>query len=73
MERTWKLTAREIIGSGLASCDSLVDSYVAAVHGAEDGILETAWILWIQVELAVFARLGDGDARADGGDVGVED
>jgi hypothetical protein len=64
---------REVVGGLEGAGDALLDGRVAAVVGGQDRVLEASGVLDINVELAVLALLGDGDAGADGGDVGVED
>ena len=65
--------AGEVVGRLERASDALLDVGVPAVVGAQDGVLESAGVLQLESELAVLALLGDGDARADGGDVGVVD
>lgn len=65
--------SREVVGGLLFASNTGIECSVSTVVGGEDGVLEAAGVLEVQVELAVLAALGDGNAGADGGDVGVED
>ena len=53
--------------------DTLVDSSVTTVVGAEHRVLEAAGVVDVDVDLAVLALLSDGNAGADGRNVRVED
>lgn len=64
---------REVVSRLESSSDTLLDSGVSAVVGGEDGVLEATGVEELDVELAVLAVLGNGDTRADGGNVGIED
>jgi hypothetical protein len=64
---------REVVGRLEGTGDTLLDGRVTAVVGGQDGVLEASGVQKLDVELAVLALLGDGDAGADGSDVGVED
>lgn len=65
--------AGEVVGRLQGTGDTLLDVGVAAVVGAEDGVLEAAGIFELESELAVLALFRDGDVGADGGNVGVVD
>jgi len=65
--------AREVVGGLESARDALLDGGVTAVVGGQDRVLEASGVLEVNVELAVLALLGDGDARAGGCDVRVED
>lgn len=65
--------AGEVVGRLERAADTLLQRGVATVVGTEDGVLEAAGVLDVDVQLAVLAGLGDGDTGADGGDIGVED
>ena len=63
----------EVVDGLLGAGDALIESGVSTVVGGEDGVLEAAGVLEVQVKLAILAALGDGDTGTDGGDVLVED
>ena len=65
--------AGEVVCRFEGTGDAFVDRGITAVVSAEDGVLEPSRVRDIDVKLAVFALLGDGNARTDGGDVRVED
>lgn len=65
--------AREVVSRLEHSSDTLVNGGITTVIGTEHRVLEASRVLDINVKLAVLALLGDGDTRANGGDVGVED
>lgn len=65
--------AREVVGGLESARNALLDGSVTAVVGGQDGVLEASGVLQVNVELAVLALLRDGDARAGGRDVRVED
>ena len=65
--------AREVVGRLQGAGDAFLDGGVATVVGRQDRVLETAGVFDVDVELAVLTLLGDGDARADGSNVRVED
>lgn len=65
--------AGKVVGGLQGAGDALLDVGVAAVIGAQDGVLEAAGVLELESKLAVLALLGDGDAGADGGNVSVVD
>ena len=64
---------REVVGGLEGSGNTLLDGRVTTVVGRQDGVLEASGVLKVDVELAVLALLGDGNAGADGGNVRVED
>lgn len=53
--------------------DASVELYVASVDLAEDGIMESAGIIEVDVQLVVLSAVGDGNAGPDGGDIVFED
>jgi hypothetical protein len=63
----------EVVSRLEGTGNTLLDGRVTAVVGRQDGVLEASGVLKVDVELAVLALLGDGDAGADRRDVGVED
>lgn len=63
----------EVVGGLQSTGNVLLDVGVTAVVGGEDGVLEATGVLDVKIDLASLAVLGDGNARADGGDVGVVD
>src|SRR5689334_13796255 len=63
----------EVVGALQGTGNTLLDAGVATVIGRQDGVLEATGVQDVNIELAVLALLSDGDAGADGGDVGVED
>jgi hypothetical protein len=65
--------AGEVVGRLEGTSDALLDGGVTAVVCAEDRVLEASGVPDVDVELAVLALLSDRDARADRGDVRVED
>jgi len=65
--------AGEIVSGRLGSSDALVDANVSSEDGAEDAVLEAAWVAEVKIQLAVLAGLDDGNAGADGCNVGIED
>jgi hypothetical protein len=64
---------REVVGGLQGPGDALLNGRVTAVVGRQDGVLEPAGVLEVDVQLAILALLGDGNAGANRGDVGVED
>jgi len=60
---------REVVGCDEGSSYAFVQARPAMVGCVNDGILETTWILEIEVELAVLRAVGGGCAGAD---VGLE-
>lgn len=65
--------AGEVVGGLLHAGGAGVQPDVAAELRREHAVLKARGVLQVQVELAVLARLGGGDAGADRGYVGVED
>lgn len=65
--------AGEVVGRLEGTSNTTLDRGVTAVVGTKDRVLEASWVPDVDVELAVLALLGDSDARADRGDVLVED
>jgi len=65
--------SREVVGALQGTSNTLLDAGVTTVIGRQDGVLEATRVQDVDVELAVLALLGDSDAGADGGNVGVED
>lgn len=63
----------EIVGRLQSTLDTLLDRSIAAIIGGQNGILEASGVVKGNVELAVLALLGNGDSRANGSDVRVED
>jgi hypothetical protein len=66
-------TAREVIGRLLDPCYTLVETSISTEFGVKDAVLKSGGILEIQVDLAVQAVVCDGNSRANGGNIGVED
>ena len=64
---------REVVGGLEGAGDALLDGRVTTVVGRQDGVLEAARVLEVDVELAVLALLCHADAGTDGGNVRVED
>ena len=60
---------REVVARQEVPCDALVQTRPPVVRRGYDGILEAAWVLEVEVELAGAGVLLCGDARAD---VGLE-
>jgi hypothetical protein len=60
-----RLTSREIIGRLLDASYTLVETSISTEVGAENAVLESRWILEIQVDLAVQAVIHNGDSWAD--------
>jgi hypothetical protein len=56
----------------LARGNTCVNSNVASVDGTEDTVLEALGVFEIDIQLAVLAALGDGNAGTDGGDVVIK-
>jgi len=67
------LGSREVVGSRLDPCDTGIETGVTTEVRAEDAVLESRWVLEVDVQLAVDSALGDGDSRADGCNEGVKD
>lgn len=67
------LRTGEVVGRLEGTSDALLNSGVATVVGAEDGVLEATGVLNVHVDLAVLAVLGGLDIGAEGGDVGIKD
>ena len=65
--------AGEVVSRLERASDALLDVGVAAVVGAQDGVLEPSRVLQLESELAVLALLSDSNAGADRGNVGVVD
>ena len=63
---------REIVDGLLRAADAFVKVRISAVVSREDGVLEAARVLEVEVELAVLAAFGDSNTGADGSDVLVE-
>lgn len=53
--------------------DSRGESSVSSESRAEDAVLETGWVLKVNVQLAVLSVFGDSNARAERGDECIED
>ena len=60
-------TAREVISRLLDPCHTLVKTSVSTEFGVEDAVLESGWILEIQVDLAVQAGVCDRNSGTNGG------
>ena len=56
----------------MACSDTCVNSDVASVDGTEDTVLESLGVFEIDIQLAVLAALGDGNAGTDGGNVVIK-
>lgn len=67
------LVTREVVGGLEGTGDAGLDGGITTVVGGQDGVLEASWVLNIDVELAVLALLGNGNAGADRRNVRVED
>ncbi len=57
----------------LASGHTRIDTDVTSIDGVEDTVLEAGWVLDVEIDLAVFAALGDCNTGSDRGDEVVED
>lgn len=56
---------REVVGGDEAAGDAIVHACPAVVGGVDNGVLEAAGVLEVQVELAVLGLLRRGDGRAN--------
>ena len=65
-------TAGEVISRSLVSLDTSIKSNVSSVHCAENTVLETRWVLEVDIQLAILSALSNCDARANGRNVIVE-
>lgn len=65
--------AREVVGGLESTSDTLLEGSITAVIGGQDGVLEATRVPDVDVQLAVLAGVGQSNAGANGGDVGIED
>lgn len=66
-------TPREVIGRLLDTRYALVKSSISTEIGVQETVLESGWILEIQVDLAIQAGICDGNSRANGGNEIIKD
>lgn len=59
----------EVVSGDEAARHTVIETRPAVVGGVDDGVLEAARVLEVQVQLAVLGAVGRGGARAD---VGLE-
>lgn len=65
--------AREVVGGLEGTADAFSEGSISTVVGAENRVLESTGVLDVDIQLAILAGLGGGNAGAYGGNVGVED
>ena len=65
--------SRKVVGRLLGAGDAGVEVRITPIVGGEDGVLETAGIQEVKIELAVLTALGDGRLAADGSHVAVHE
>jgi hypothetical protein len=68
-----ELTSGEVIGRLLDPGHTLVETCIPTESGAENAVLESRWVLQVNVQLTVQALVYNGNSWANGCDVGVED
>lgn len=58
-------TSRKVVGCLLHAIDTCIEASISTECGTEHAVLETGWILEIEVQLAIQTIASDRDAGAD--------